>query len=107
MNASGHFATTSKKRNRHQLFHSALAHVHQTTKRLTTPHFAGSGDTKTVSGKEPIDFSLNVSEPLAASRAQPAAPRAAQEAMFQKVLAEGGSSDGDVGVSFLCAIPNP
>ena len=52
MNASGHFASTSSKRNRHQLFHSALAHIHPTTKRLTTLQFAGAEDVKTVSSKE-------------------------------------------------------
>jgi hypothetical protein len=52
MNASEHFASTWSKRNRHQLFHSALAHIHPTTKRLTTLQLAGSEDVKTVSGKE-------------------------------------------------------
>ena len=52
MNASRHFAITLNKRNRHQLFHSALAHIHPTTKRLTTLQLAGSEDVKTVSGEE-------------------------------------------------------
>jgi hypothetical protein len=52
MNASGHFASTWSKRNRHQLFHSALAHIQPTTRRLTTLQLAGSEDVKTVAGKE-------------------------------------------------------
>jgi hypothetical protein len=50
MNASGRFASTLSKRNRHQLSHSALAHIHPATKRLTTLQFAGAEDLKTVSG---------------------------------------------------------
>jgi len=46
------FANTWSKRNRHQLFHSALAHIHPTTKLLTTLQLAGSEDVKTVSGEE-------------------------------------------------------
>jgi hypothetical protein len=51
MNASGHFARTLSKRNRHQLSRSALAHIHPTTERLTTLQFAGT-ERGTVSGKE-------------------------------------------------------
>jgi hypothetical protein len=63
MNASWHFARTLNKRNRHQLSRSALAHIHPTTKRLTTLQFAGVGD-ETVSGKEYKNITVRLAAPL-------------------------------------------
>ena len=62
MNASGHFARTLNKRNRHQLSRSALAHIHPTTKRLTRLQFAGAED-KTVSGKEYKNITVRLAAP--------------------------------------------
>jgi hypothetical protein len=62
LNASGHFARTLNKRNRHQLSRSALAHIHPTTKRLTTLQFAGAGD-ETVSGKEYKNITVRLAAP--------------------------------------------
>jgi len=50
------------KRNRHQLSHSALAHIHPTTKRLTTLQFAGAED-ETVSGKEYKNITVGLPAP--------------------------------------------
>jgi hypothetical protein len=63
MNASGRFARTLNKRNRHQLSRSALAHIHPTTKRLTTLQFAGAEDVKTVSGKEYKNITVRLAAP--------------------------------------------
>jgi hypothetical protein len=62
MNASWHFARTLNKRNRHQLSRSALAHIHPTTKRLTTLQFGGAED-KTVSGKESKNITVRLAAP--------------------------------------------
>jgi hypothetical protein len=62
MNASGHFARTLNKRNRHQLSRCALPHIHPTTKRLTTLQFAGAGD-ETVSGKEYKNITVRLAAP--------------------------------------------
>jgi hypothetical protein len=63
MNASGHFARTLNKRNRHQLSRSALADIHPTTERLTTLQFACAEDVKTVSGKEYKNITVRLAAP--------------------------------------------
>ena len=63
MNASGRFARTSNKRNRHQLSRSALLHIHPTTGRQTTLQFAGAEDVKTVSGKEYKNTTVRLAAP--------------------------------------------
>jgi hypothetical protein len=63
MNASGHFARTLNKRNRHQLSRSALARIHPTTERLTTLQFACAEDVKTVSGKEYKNITVSLAAP--------------------------------------------
>jgi hypothetical protein len=62
MNASGHFAITLSKRNRRQLFHSALAQIHSATKRLTRLRVAGAEDLKTVSEKKHKDIAVSSTE---------------------------------------------
>ena len=63
MNASGPFARTLSKRNRHQRSHSALAQIHSTTKRLTTLQFAGAEEDGTVSGKEYKNITVRLTAP--------------------------------------------
>jgi hypothetical protein len=62
MNASGRFARMLSKRTRHQRSRSALAHIHPTTKSLTTLQFA-SAEGGTVSGKEHKNITVRLATP--------------------------------------------